>query len=111
MLSKTQRISLVKGPMEARLAVLAAVGNFLLFFWRDIVARGRTGKQQFAQHSRRKAARAEEAEVAVANVCKACGRTPASYPQLDFRYRTEGDNEVCYCTEHLPKPGASTPGA
>jgi len=99
--------TLVTGPMAAKLGVLAAVGNFLLFFGKDIVARVRTGKQQVAQQSRRKAARVEAAEVAVANMCKVCGRTAQTDPQLDFRYRTEGDNEVCYCTEHLPKSGAT----
>jgi hypothetical protein len=103
--------TLVTGPMAAKLGVLAAVGNFLLFFGKDIVARVRTGKQQVAQQSRRKAARVEAAEVAVANMCKVCGRTAQTDPQLDFRYRTEGDNEVCYCTEHLPKSGATPTGS
>ena len=36
------------------------------------------------------------------HTCSVCGRTSNDDLELGFRYRTEGDKEVCYCEDHLP---------
>jgi len=83
------------GGWTARLAVLAAVGNFLLFFTRDIVERLRTGRRVMHQQARRAALR--EAADEPRHRCAVCGKTDLSHPMEDFRY---ADDDQCYCSEH-----------
>lgn len=95
------------GGLAAKLGVVAALGNFAIFLGRDVVNRLRGGRRQMVQQSRRRAERASAADLRLVHRCVVCGRTSDSAPDLDFRYRSEGEVEVCYCSEHLPKPGES----
>jgi hypothetical protein len=89
-------VAFVFGNWAARLAVLAAVGNFLLFFAREIVDRVRTGRRHMQQQARRTAMRETENEAR--HRCVVCGKTDRTHPQEDFRYT---DDDKCYCAEHL----------
>ncbi len=91
--------ALVVGPWSARLAVLAATGNFLLFFSEDIVARIRGGRRRMAHQARMFAARADEG--AARHRCRVCGKTDLTHPQLDFRYCSKCAGNQCYCPEHI----------
>ncbi|WP_221031404.1 hypothetical protein [Actomonas aquatica] len=93
-------MQVVAGDMGSRLAVLAATGNFFLFFGRDIIERIRTGRRQSVQQAKRAKRKAELA--APMHTCSVCGRNSNDDVDLGFRYRTEGDKEVCYCEDHLP---------
>jgi hypothetical protein len=86
---------MIAGGWTARLAVLAAVGNFLLFFSREIVDRIRTGRRHMQQQARRASMR--EAADEPRHRCVVCGKTDLSHPMEDFRY---GDDDQCYCAEH-----------
>ncbi len=90
----------VTGGMSARLGVLAATGNFLLFFGRELLQRIRTGRRAVSQQVKRTKRKAELA--GPMHKCSVCGRDSESSRDLDFRYRTEGNKEVCYCGDHLP---------
>ena len=90
---------LVVGGWNARLAVLAATGNFLAFFARDIVQRMRTGRQHMQQQVRRSAFRADED--GPRHRCVVCGKTDLTDRQLDFRYCSKCGNDECYCAGHI----------
>jgi hypothetical protein len=92
------------GSWPTRLAVLAAVGNFLLFFAGEIIQRARTGRRRMAHQARQAAARAEADQPR--HRCVVCGKTDRTHPMEDFRY---GDDDRCYCSEH--RPSAAKPGA
>jgi len=101
----------ITGSWNIRFAVLAATGNFLLFFSREIVQRMRTGRRQMQQQVRRTALR--EAADEPRHKCFVCGKTDRTHPQLEFRYCSQCAGEECYCSEHIrnhvhttaPKPG------
>ena len=88
------------GGMTARLGVLAATGNFLLFFGKEIIQRLRTGRHRVKAQAKREKLRQELS--GPMHTCTVCERDSDANPELDFRYRTEGEEEVCYCEEHLP---------
>lgn len=90
----------IGGGLAAKLAVVAATGNFFLFFGREMVQRLKTGQRRAQEHAKRERMRQELA--GPMHTCSVCGRTSDSDPELGFRYRTEGDDEVCYCEDHLP---------
>ncbi len=87
------------GPTE-KLGVLAATGNFLLFFGKDIIQRIKTGRRRVEQRAKRQ--REREDMAGPMHTCSVCGRDSNADTDLGFRYRTEGDQEVCYCEDHLP---------
>lgn len=90
---------LVVGGWNARLAVLAATGNFLAFFARDIVQRMRTGRQHMQQQVRRSAFRADED--GPRHRCVVCGKTDLTDRHMDFRYCSKCGNDECYCADHI----------
>ncbi len=90
---------LTGGPTE-RLGVLAATGNFIIFFGKEIVQRARTGRHRVKAQAQREKLRQELS--GPMHKCSVCERDSDLNHELDFRYRTEGDEEVCYCEEHLP---------
>lgn len=90
------------GGWPTRLAVLASVGNFLLFFAPEIISRIRSGRRRMEHKARTAAARSAEREPL--HRCVVCGKTDISHPMEDFRY---SDDDQCYCSEH--RAGAKTP--
>lgn len=86
------------GSWPAKLAVLASVGNFLLFFSGEFVQRLRTGRRRMEHQARVEAARAA-AEREPRHRCVVCGKNDLTHPMEDFRY---SDDDQCYCSEHRP---------
>jgi membrane associated rhomboid family serine protease len=88
-----------RGEWSTRCQVLATVGNFLLFFGRDIFLSARL-------HRRRMTGAAQgfgrsSAEPEARHRCRICGKTELTDPQLDFRYCSKCVGEHCYCSEHI----------
>jgi membrane associated rhomboid family serine protease len=82
-------------PVSAKMAMIASLANYLLFFLPGFV---RDAKTRHADAARlRKFRPAEETTM---HCCTRCGRTEASNPELDFRVSADGEE---YCAEHLPK--------
>jgi hypothetical protein len=92
---------LIVGPWSARLAVLAATGNFFIFFAGDIVSQIRTGRRRMAFQAKVAAARDGEREHR--HRCRVCGRTDLTDPKLDFRYCSKCAGNQCYCSDHIFK--------
>jgi hypothetical protein len=97
------------GDWNIRLSVLAATGNFLLFFSREIVQRMKTGRQHMQQQVRRSAFKGTDDEPR--HKCVVCGKTDRSHPQMDFRYCSKCANDECYCAEHIFAHEHSVPTA
>lgn len=90
---------MVVGRWSDRLMVLAATGNFLLFFAGDIVQQMRSGRRRMAYQARTIAAQKDEAQPR--HRCRVCGKTELTHPQLDFRYCSKCAGNQCYCSEHI----------
>jgi len=89
---------LVTGGWSTRLQVLASVGNFLLFFGREIVDTMRYRRRSMATQARRIA---EEKNPEPRHRCHVCGKTDLTNPEMDFRYCSKCAGDQCYCPEHI----------
>jgi hypothetical protein len=94
--------------LPTRLLVLAATGNFLIFFatslWRDI----KTGRRHMQHQAKRRGELREEAAAGPRHQCAACAKNSESHPEEDFRYSAD---DRCYCSEHRPKRPSATAGS
>lgn len=90
---------LATGSWPVRVAVLASIGNFLLFFAGDIVQLIKTGQRRMVTQSRRRSD--QQAEPEHRHRCHVCGKTDRTHPLLDFRYCSKCAGDECYCQEHL----------
>jgi hypothetical protein len=79
--------------------IIASMGNFLIFFRREIVARIKSGHTQMRRQIKKVSAGPEPVADAM-HRCTVCGATERSAPQLEFRYCASCGNK-CYCLEHL----------
>ncbi|MFW6058918.1 MAG: rhomboid family intramembrane serine protease [Phycisphaeraceae bacterium] len=81
------------------MVIVAAVANFFLFFWPDLLEmvrrRGRRMRQEVVAMEARRAA--EEPF----HRCTTCGRTEQSDPELEFRYCPHCTDSPCYCMDHI----------
>jgi membrane protein implicated in regulation of membrane protease activity len=97
------------GDWLIRLLLLASIANYLLFFWRDIVGRVRSGQRHMAAQVGRPTKVKQPF-----HRCTVCGITDLTNPEMDFRYCTQCDGSYGYCTEHvrnhehIKKPAAAT---
>lgn len=89
--------SFLKGPWPIRLAVLASIGNFLMFFTGEIIQRMKSGRRRMEYQAKQAAARENDEP---RHRCVVCGKNDRTHPMEDFRY---GDDDRCYCSEHRPK--------
>jgi hypothetical protein len=85
--------------LATRLSILAAVGNFLLFFGRDLWLDLRTGRRRMQEQARR--LREESGETEPRHRCHVCGKNSNDHPELDFRYCSQCAGDQCYCPEHI----------
>ena len=87
-------LTLFSADVGARLGVVAAFTNYLLFFGKDFVKGFKTGQ-------RRKAFVAEQTISASVprHVCKTCGISDKSDEQMNFRYCSTCG--ACFCEDHI----------
>ncbi|MBI5239296.1 MAG: hypothetical protein HY926_02390 [Elusimicrobia bacterium] len=86
---------LLFGGWQTRLLVLASVGNFLLFFGRDILRLMKSGHRRMADMAREASGVQEPF-----HRCAVCGVTDVSHPTMDFRYCPECGG-LGYCRDHI----------
>ena len=96
---------------------LVALGNYFLFFGKDVVNvipmswqvnarklfKGKKNKTAYAQKPTVipfRTAAPKQAE-AYTHRCTVCGRTDVSDPQLEFRYCSKCQGYHCYCEDHI----------
>ncbi|HZP59427.1 MAG TPA: rhomboid family intramembrane serine protease [Opitutaceae bacterium] len=92
-------VSFALGTWNTRCQILAATGNFFLFFGRDIFLSARMHRRRMATETRRFGLSSREPEAR--HRCRICGKTELTHPQLDFRYCSKCAGEQCYCSEHI----------
>ena len=88
-----------RGDWSVRFQIIAAVGNFLLFFGRDILQTMGWRRRQMRAEVRRFASVTSAPEAR--HRCYVCGKTDVSNPELDFRYCSKCAGDQCYCPEHI----------
>jgi hypothetical protein len=85
---------LITGTWIARILILISLGNFILFFGKDIIFKIIVGKRKM--------------EYQIKNIkdkdnpfhtCQTCGINDKKNPDMQFRYCDNCDN--CYCEEHI----------
>ena len=92
-------LTVVNGTWPMRLAVIASVLNFLIFFGADIVNRVRTGRRRMVVQTRKLTAQVNERPYF--HRCVVCGVTDRTNPDMDFRYCTKCVGACGYCRDHL----------
>jgi hypothetical protein len=86
------------GTAMDRVLVLAAVGNFLLFFWKDLLTMARVGNYKMRTEAKRIS---QKKTNDVFHTCIVCGANDRQNPNLEFRYCSDCVGAPCYCLEHL----------
>jgi hypothetical protein len=87
------------GSNAFRLATLAALGNYLIFFGPEIVHDARH-RRDVTTRRRRFERDLQAGSSESLHRCAVCNKTEVSDPDLDFRVAKDGNE---YCTEHLPR--------
>ncbi|MBI4691437.1 MAG: hypothetical protein HY754_14395 [Nitrospirae bacterium] len=90
--------TVLTAPVTDKLAAVASVFNFFLFFGKDIIAgikAGRAGysnRQRFAKTVQKKS---------TIHKCTICGITEENDPRMEFRYCSTCKGDYEYCMNHL----------
>jgi membrane associated rhomboid family serine protease len=82
-----------------RLAVIAALSNYLIFFGPEVIQNLRQRKEIAGRRKRFDVQSRSDDEPL--HKCATCGATELSDPSLEFRVASDGEE---YCIAHLPKP-------
>ena len=82
---------------------LAAVLNYLFFFWSDIMERFGRAKYQASRQTVnfKKATKQAREQKGYIHKCAVCGKTDTDYPDEEFRYCSKCNGYYCYCSEHI----------
>src|SRR5437588_6968909 len=81
-----------------RMALVAALSNYLIFFGPEIIYDARHRGEVSAR--RKRFARQSRSETEPLHKCAVCGATELSDPNLEFRVSRDGEE---YCMAHLPR--------
>jgi hypothetical protein len=90
-------ISLATGPVASRLAALASVANFLLFFGTEVWDWVRSGSRRMQRVARK----TSQTAAPYTHKCTTCGLTDRDAPNIEFRYCSRCAGQLCYCSDHL----------
>jgi hypothetical protein len=90
---------LIAGPWMMRMMVLAAISNFILFFWRDIGVRIVEGRRRMNLQTKHVVAAKKQYEYR--HRCTVCGVTEKTNPDEDFRYCSKCAGQYAYCSKHI----------
>lgn len=84
------------GDWFIRLTVLAATGNFFLFFGKEIWRDLRWGHRRMKQKTKT-LAQAKK----LSHECRVCGINSEMSPKTSFRYCSQCEGQCCYCPDHI----------
>jgi len=90
--------SIVVLPSYYKLAALASIVNFLVFFGSELLSRNKVRRSSF--HNRKQFFE-EIANTPPIHTCAVCGKTEKSHPRMYFSYCKICGDELKYCSEHL----------
>jgi hypothetical protein len=89
-------LAFIDGSWSDRLAVVASIANYLMFFGRE--------HWRQAKHMRRRQEfyiKAKKSTAKPRHVCAVCGVTSDESPKMLFRYCSKCAGQQCYCPEHI----------
>ena len=92
-------LSFISGNLPERVAILASLANFLIFYlctrnYNRVSPKEVRRKQVYRQQMRR-------AQGATRHKCAVCGRTEKDGDNLEFRFCSKCEGNYEYCQEHL----------
>ena len=87
----------VSSPNSYRMAVIAALANYIIFFGPEIVRAARNRHETVTR--RRRFEEKSRPEEEALHHCAICGATELTNPNLEFRVSRDGEE---YCLAHLP---------
>lgn len=85
------------GSWNDRLLVLASVGNFFLFFGKEIKNQVIHGQRRMATQAKRISTKSQP----YFHRCTTCGITDRDNPTMEFRYCSKCADASGYCSEHI----------
>ena len=95
----------VMSSNDYRLALIAALSNYLIFFGPEIIRSARSRRVVTQRRERFEHATVTDEPL---HRCAVCGSTEASNPSLEFRVASNGEE---YCLEHLAQSRSANPSA
>lgn len=99
--------------LSVKFMILAATGNFFLFFGRDVVHSLKAAQRRRRFLQDQAPVQSTSGRRGPRHTCTNCGKNSDSHPQEDFRYCSQCHGDHAYCSEHLrhhphvPAPPAS----
>lgn len=92
--------TVLTAPVSLKLAAIASVVNYFVFFGREIIFRSKTRRQSYMN---RQEYRAQVPKKNYFHKCTVCGVTEKDNPDMEFRYCSTCEGHYEYCLEHLKK--------
>ena len=91
--------TVIFNPLPYKVAALASLLNFFLFFGKDIITRTRHRRHAHMNQKKFKSKLPERTEAI--HKCSVCGITEKDDPMMEFRYCSKCAGDYEYCEEHL----------
>ena len=90
--------AVIFGSVENKVAAVASVVNFFVFFGVELVKGAKHNRQSY---DRRKKYFEDIGETPTFHTCAVCGKTEKTHPKMDFSYCKVCEGEWKYCAEHI----------
>jgi hypothetical protein len=87
---------LLFSPVIDKILLLVSIGNFLLFFYQDIILRIRFAKTRMEGEVKSMKIKNEHI-----HKCSVCGKTDLDDPNMHFRYCDSCKELTCFCMDHI----------
>ncbi len=94
-------LQLIIGPWPMKMAIIASLGNYFLFFGPRFVAELRSTAETRERRSKFDAGKRPDDEPL--HVCSECKRTDIGNPDLDFRVAADGTDICTECLKNNPQ--------
>jgi hypothetical protein len=88
--------SIIHGAPLTGVVILFSMGNYLIFFGKDLY-------HFIVRNKKKKKFKSKTTKKEVFHQCYYCGNNDKSHKDIDFRYIEDGEDYVCICTECLEK--------
>ncbi|NLK98040.1 hypothetical protein [Defluviitalea saccharophila] len=85
-------------PLPYKLAAIASLINYFIFFGKDIVTNAKTSR---VVHQNRQQFKAQMPKDFTIHKCTICGITEKDDPDMEFRYCSTCEGDYEYCMNHL----------
>lgn len=90
--------TVISQPIPYKLAALASIINYFIFFGGDIVRRTKINRQSYYNRKRFKSKIPTKTYI---HKCTICGITEKDNPDMEFRYCSKCEGDYEYCMDHL----------